>query len=137
MNEWIFSIVFLTDIPQEFESRFKVVRALVGSVHSVTWIRSYVVHSKWRDCPKDNRMLVPGTKRLCRVGLAAVLVTALCALAFVDLPLQLLERLTEPPPTLGKSDPSYQVFPPPPSPLFPFLNWTRENLFTVFLSKKI
>lgn len=47
-------------------------------------------------------MLVVGMKRLCRVGLAAVLATALCVLTLVDMPLQLPESQTDSPPTSGK-----------------------------------
>ena len=55
------------------------------------------------DRVKDNRMLITGIRRLCRVGLAAVLVTALCVLTLVDLPPQLPEPPFDPPPTPGKS----------------------------------
>ncbi|XP_015520925.1 uncharacterized protein LOC107225102 [Neodiprion lecontei] len=53
-------------------------------------------------------MPVPGTRRLCRFGLAAVLVTAIYALAFVDLPPQLQEPLPDPPSTLGGEPPGTQ-----------------------------
>lgn len=42
-------------------------------------------------------------RRACRVGLVAVLVTALCILTLVDLPPpQLPDLATDPPPTPGK-----------------------------------
>ncbi|KAF7992017.1 hypothetical protein HCN44_000863 [Aphidius gifuensis] len=50
-------------------------------------------------------MLVVGMKRLCRVGLAAVLATALCVLTLVDMPLQLPESQTDSPPTSGIEPP--------------------------------
>lgn len=54
---------------------------------------------------KDNSMLAVVMKRLCRVGLAAVLVTALCVLTLVDMPLQLLpESQTDSPPTPGNNN---------------------------------
>ncbi|XP_012273723.1 uncharacterized protein LOC105696111 [Orussus abietinus] len=50
-------------------------------------------------------MFVAGTRKLCRVGLAAVLVTALCALALLDLPPQLPDPPTDRPPTRGGEPP--------------------------------
>lgn len=48
-------------------------------------------------------MPVAGTRRLCRVGLAAVLVTALCILTLLDSPpARLPDPPTDPPPTPGK-----------------------------------
>ncbi|XP_034938237.1 uncharacterized protein [Chelonus insularis] len=50
-------------------------------------------------------MLVTGMRRLCRVGLAAALVTALCVLTLVDMPLQLPELPTDLAPTTGSEPP--------------------------------
>lgn len=48
-------------------------------------------------------MPVAGTRKLCRVGLAAVLVTALCILTLLDSPpARLPDPPTDPPPTPGK-----------------------------------
>ncbi|XP_054006185.1 uncharacterized protein LOC128891048 [Hylaeus anthracinus] len=50
-------------------------------------------------------MSVAGTRRLCRVGLAAVLVTALCVLTLLDSPPQLPDPPADPPPTPGGEPP--------------------------------
>ncbi|XP_076245137.1 uncharacterized protein LOC143185776 [Calliopsis andreniformis] len=50
-------------------------------------------------------MSVGGTRRLCRVGLAAVLVTALCVLTLLDSPPQLPDPPADPPPTPGGEPP--------------------------------
>ncbi|KZC04144.1 PREDICTED: uncharacterized protein LOC107185840 [Dufourea novaeangliae] len=50
-------------------------------------------------------MSVPGTRRLCRVGLAAVLVTALCVLTLLDSPPRLPDPPADPPPTPGGEPP--------------------------------
>ncbi|KAL0117223.1 hypothetical protein PUN28_010221 [Cardiocondyla obscurior] len=51
-------------------------------------------------------MSVAGTRKLCRVGLAAVLVTALCVLTLLDSPPARLPDLpTDPPPTPGGEPP--------------------------------
>lgn len=47
-------------------------------------------------------MSVAGTRRLCRVGLVAVLVTALCVLTLLDSPPQLPDPPADSPPTPGK-----------------------------------
>jgi len=48
-------------------------------------------------------MPVAGTRRLCRMGLVAVLVTALCILTLLDSPpARLPDPPTDPPPTPGK-----------------------------------
>ncbi|KAK1127295.1 hypothetical protein K0M31_003839 [Melipona bicolor] len=46
-------------------------------------------------------MSVAGTRRLCRAGLVAVLVTALCVLTLLDSPPQLPDPPADPPPTPG------------------------------------
>jgi len=52
---------------------------------------------------ETSSMPVAGTRRLCRVGLAAVLVTALCILTLLDSPpARLPDPPTDPPPTPGK-----------------------------------
>lgn len=51
---------------------------------------------------KKENMSVAGTRRLCRVGLIAVLVTALCVLTLLDSPPQLPDPPADPPPTPGK-----------------------------------
>ncbi|XP_043588777.1 uncharacterized protein LOC122570476 [Bombus pyrosoma] len=50
-------------------------------------------------------MSVAGTRRLCRVGLVAVLVTALCVLTLLDSPPQLPDPPADPPPTPGGEPP--------------------------------
>ncbi|XP_015599892.1 uncharacterized protein LOC107269944 [Cephus cinctus] len=50
-------------------------------------------------------MFAAGTRRICRVGLAAVLVTALCVLTLVDLPPQLPDPPPDPPPTADGESP--------------------------------
>ncbi|XP_070167368.1 uncharacterized protein [Polyergus mexicanus] len=51
-------------------------------------------------------MPVAGTRKLCRVGLAAILVTALCILTLLDsLPARLPDPPTDPPPTPGGEPP--------------------------------
>lgn len=56
-------------------------------------------------------MPVAGTRRLCRVGLAAVLVTALCILTLLDSPpARLPDPPTDPPPTPGKQFSSSGTF---------------------------
>nr|XP_033338268.1 uncharacterized protein LOC117227271 [Megalopta genalis] len=50
-------------------------------------------------------MSVAGTRKLCRVGLAAVLVTALCVLTLLDSPPQLPDPPADPPPTPGGEPP--------------------------------
>lgn len=51
---------------------------------------------------RSENMSVAGTRRLCRVGLIAVLVTALCVLTLLDSPPQLPDPPADPPPTPGK-----------------------------------
>ncbi|XP_014479778.1 PREDICTED: uncharacterized protein LOC106747050 [Dinoponera quadriceps] len=48
---------------------------------------------------------MPGTRRLCRVGLAALLVTALCVLTLLDSPPRLPDPPTDLPPTPGGEPP--------------------------------
>lgn len=56
-------------------------------------------------------MPVAGARRLCRVGLAAVLVTALCILTLLDSPpARLPDPPTDPPPTPGKQFSSSGTF---------------------------
>ncbi|OAD62629.1 hypothetical protein WN48_07696 [Eufriesea mexicana] len=50
-------------------------------------------------------MSVAGTRRLCRAGLVAVLVTALCVLTLLDSPPQLPDPPADPPPTPGGEPP--------------------------------
>lgn len=57
---------------------------------------------KERETGREN-MPVAGTRKLCRVGLAAILVTALCILTLLDSPpARLPDPPTDPPPTPGK-----------------------------------
>lgn len=48
-------------------------------------------------------MSIGGMRRLCRLGLAAVIATALCVLTLVDMPPQLPQLPTDPPPTSGNA----------------------------------
>ncbi|KAK0084262.1 hypothetical protein PV325_007359 [Microctonus aethiopoides] len=51
-------------------------------------------------------MSIGGMRRLCRLGLAAVIATALCVLTLVDMPPQLPQLPTDPPPTSGSEPPA-------------------------------
>lgn len=71
---------------------------------------------------KEN-MPVAGTRKLCRVGLAAILVTALCILTLLDSPpARLPDPPTDPPPTPGKQ------FPPSPLFLLPLASPRRARM---------
>lgn len=66
-------------------------------------------HDEWRFSrvkiiiKETSSMPVAGTRRLCRMGLVAVLVTALCILTLLDSPpARLPDPPTDPPPTPGK-----------------------------------
>ncbi|XP_014608310.1 PREDICTED: uncharacterized protein LOC106789025 [Polistes canadensis] len=60
---------------------------------------------KTRKEGENNKMLVACTKRACRAGLVAVLVTALCVLTLLDSPPRLPDPPADPPPTPGGEPP--------------------------------